>query len=112
MAEIPQYMEIVKRRKDVLFIGREAWCRVYGKSREEFAEELSVASGQRISRAMTDHWLAEGDHRRQMPAAMEPYWESLTRDAVRIHTRKLPQSEHDDAVHAVNQQEWTAWRWA
>lgn len=112
MAEIPHYLEVVKRRKDSLHIGREAWCRVHGKSRDEFADALTELSGQRISRAMTDHWLAEGDTKRQMPAAMEPFWEQLTRDALRIHTRKLPTSERDSAMKEIEALEYRAWRWA
>lgn len=79
MARTGHYELAVQERKDALHASLTAWCRREGKSRAEFADALSLATGQRITEVMIAHWLKRDDLKRQMPAPMEIYWRQITR---------------------------------
>lgn len=79
MSASTQYQIEVQDRKDWLHASLTAWQRREGKSREQFADALSLATGEKVTAKMVENWLERGALQRQMPATMEPYWRSITR---------------------------------
>lgn len=98
MSEAAQYEQLVQERKDALHASLTAWCRREGKSRAEFADALSLATGQRVTAKMIENWLERGALQRQMPAPMEIYWRQIA--------RPLPAREHDTALKDIETAEF------
>lgn len=97
MSTSTQYELEVQERKDRLYALLLTWQRREGKSRAEFADALSQATGQHVTETMVRNWLERGAMQRQMPATMEPYWLAIT--------RFRPASERESAMQAINRME-------
>lgn len=102
MSRSAHYEQEVQERKDRLHAALTAWQRREGKSRAEFADAMSLTTGQRVTETMVKNWLERGAIQRQMPATMESYWRQIT--------RPLPAREHDTALKSVETDEWQASR--
>ena len=89
MATSGHYELEVQERKDALHATLTAWCRREGKSRADFADALSLATGQRVTEVMIAHWLKRDELKRQMPAPMDLYWRQITRPLPLPPTREV-----------------------
>jgi hypothetical protein len=107
MSGLAQYNDMIVRRKDALYISREAYCRTRGISKEQFADELRDRSGRNVTPAMVKNWVERGALQHQMPEALNPFWEELTGSTAH-YSRRMPQSERDAAMQAINLREATA----
>lgn len=91
-------------RKAALYASLSGWCYREKKSRDEFADELSEISGRNVTRAILENWLRRDSDFREMPPSLDGFWAELTGDTAHF-SRRLPQSERESAMRAIDQME-------
>lgn len=88
--ELVRLDELIVRRKDLLAVSENAYCRRTGESKAQFAAALSRVSGHPVTAKLVQHWLDRSDLGREMPRHMESAWVALTEASIGFE-RPLPE---------------------